>query len=165
VGACRFPPRRIAHVSQFGRHDGMVFQFGKSLMRIFLGWLTFLLAVAFAACLVAALILNSWFGFANGRTVLGFFGFGIPTVVIGGATAALWDGHKSLQKLLGWAGTMAGIVCAVAVLLLVAGLVLSERPEPVVGATIGRFLGFGVTALICGAFGIALLFEAEGKSF
>lgn len=133
-------------------------------MRIHLGWLTFLLAVAFAACLVATLILNSWFGFPNGRAALGFFGFGIPTVVVGVATAALWDGHKSLQKLLGWTGTMAGIICGVAVLLLVAGWVLSEGTEPVVGPIIGRLLGFGITALVCGAFGIVLLFEAEGKS-
>ena len=133
-------------------------------MRTHLGWLTFLLAVAFATCQVATLILNSWFGFPNGRGVLAFFGFGIPTMVVGGATAALWDGHKSLQKLLGWAGTMAGIVCGLAVLLLVAGWVLSETPEPAVGPLIGRLLGFGVTGLVCGSFGIAMLFVAEGKT-
>ncbi len=133
-------------------------------MRTHLGWLTFLLTVAFAACLVATLILNSWFGFPNDRAVLAFFGFGIPTMVVGGATAMLWDGHESLQKLLGWTGTMAGIICGVAVLLLVAGWVLSERPELVVGPIIGHLLGFGVTALVCGAFGIAMLYKAEGKS-
>ena len=132
-------------------------------MRILLGWLTFLLAVAFAACLVATLILNSWYGFPNVRAAIGFGGFGIPTMVVGGASAALWDGHRSLQKLLGWTGTMAGIICGVAVLLLVAGWVLSESTEPAGGRIIGRLLGFGVAGLVCGGFGIAMLFVAEGK--
>ena len=134
-----------------------------NLVRTLLGWLTFLLAIAFATALIGTLILNSWFGFPNVRGVLGFFGFGIPTIVVGGATAALWDGSKSLHKLLGWAGTMTGIVCAVAVLLLVGGWLLSERPESIFGPVLGRFPGFGVTALVCGGFGIAMLIEAEGK--
>lgn len=133
-------------------------------VRTHLGWLTFLLALAFATCLVATLILNSWFGFLNVRSVLGFFGFGIPTVIAGVATAKLWDGRRSLLNLLGWAGTMAGIVSGVAVLLLVAGWVLSKQAEPAVGPLIWRVLGFGICGLACGGFGIVTLFQAEGKS-
>lgn len=132
-------------------------------MKVHLGWLTFILAVAFATCLVATLILNSWFAFPADRTLLGFFGFGIPTLVAGGATAALWDGRKPLQNLLGWAGTMTGIVCGVAVLLLVGQRVFSETPPTTVGTLIWHVLGFAVSASFCGGFGIATLFEAEGS--
>jgi len=94
---------------------------------------------------------------------MGFFGFGIPTMAVGAATALLWDGHTWLLKLLGWTGTMAGIVCGVAVLLLVAGCVFSQGTEPTVWPY-GRILGFSLTALVCGGFGISMLFSAEGKS-
>jgi len=133
-------------------------------VRAHLGWLMFMLALAFATCLVAVLILNTWFGFPAARTVMGFFGFGIPTMAAGGATAMLWDGRRPLQNILGWAGTMTGIVCGVAVLLLVGGWVLSDRAEPVVGSLIWRLLGFGVCGLVCGGFGIGVLFLAEEET-
>ena len=125
-----------------------------------LGWLTFLLALAFETCLVLALILNTWFGFPSEKTVLGYFGFGVPSMVMGGATAALWKGQKSLQNLLGWASTMTGLVCGVAVLLLVADRVFSEA-QSVVGPLIWRLVAFGVAGLVCGCFGITLLFHVE----
>jgi hypothetical protein len=133
-------------------------------MRAHLGWLTFLLAAAFATCLVATLILNTWFGFPGSKCVIGFFAFGIPTMITGGATATLWDGSKSLQTLLGWAGTMTAIVCGVAVLLLVGAWIFSETVQPEVGPLVWRLVGFGVCGIACGGFGIAVLFQAEGKS-
>ena len=132
-------------------------------MRTHLGWLTFLLALAFGACLVAALILNTWFGFPGERTVLGFFGFGVPTMITGGATAALWEGRKSLQNLLGWASTITGLVCGAAVLLLVADRVFSDV-QSVIGPLIWRLAAFGIAGLVCGGFGIDLLVQAEANT-
>jgi hypothetical protein len=123
-----------------------------------------LLAAAFAVCLVGTLALNTWRSFPVQRTVIGFFGFGIPTIAAGAATAALWDGHKALQSLLGWAGTMIGIVCGIAVLLLVGGWVFSDDVAPVVGPLIWRLVAFAVCGFVCGTFGIAMLFQAEAKA-
>jgi hypothetical protein len=122
-----------------------------------------MLAVAFATCMVGILILNTWYNFPAGKSAIGFFAFGFPTVGAGGATAMLWDGRRSLQTLLGWAGTMTGIVCGVAVLVLVGGWVLSETAEPAVGSLIWHLLAFGSCAVVCGGFGITILFQAEGK--
>lgn len=135
-------------------------------MRAHLGWLTFLLAVAFAFCLIGTLVLNAWFDFPNQRAVRGFFAFGIPTMVIGAATALLWDGHKALQKFLGWAGTMAGLICAAAVLVLVVRWVLAEGLQPEVGlwVMLSRLGAFSATALVCGGFGIETLYSAEGRN-
>lgn len=90
---------------------------------------------------MGTLILNSWFGFSNGKCVIGFFSFGISTMIVGGATASLWADKKDLQQLLGW--------------------VLSDRAGRAVGPLLARLIGFGVTGLVCGRFGIARLFKAE----
>ena len=74
-------------------------------LRIHLGWLTFVLAVAFVTCLLATLTFNAWLQVSDGRAIIAFFAFGIPTMIAGGATGRLWDGQQSLQTLLGWAGT------------------------------------------------------------
>lgn len=133
-------------------------------MRVHLGWLTFLLGVAFVLCLFFILIWNAWFGFPNQRALLGFFAFGVPAMVITLATAALWDGHKALEKLLGWVATMAGIAAAIAVLALVIGWVISEQPNMPGMLVLSRLLGFGTAAVMSGAFGIQMLYKAEDKT-
>lgn len=130
-------------------------------MRDHLGWLAFILATAFAICLMGTLILNSWFGFSGQKCAIGFFGFGIPTMIVGRATASLWEDKKDLQQLLGWAATMVALVCGVSVLVLVGGWVLSDRAGVAAGPLLARLIGFGVTGLVCGRFGIARLFKAE----
>jgi len=132
-------------------------------VRAFVGWLTFLLAMAFAVCLFGTLVKNTWFGLPNDRAVIGFFGFGVPMAMIGVATAFLWSGHKALEQILGWAGTMAGIAHAVAVLLLVAAHVMAESSNAATNASLTHFLAFGTAAVACGAFGITVLYQAEGK--
>ena len=140
-------------------------------MRAQLGWLTFLLAMGFAGGLVLTLIGTTWFSVSDGNGLIGFFGFGIPMIVAGLGTAALWSDQKPLQKTLGLASTLVGLVCGVALFILVAGWVLSDtkaNQPPAVGKSepgVAHFFGFGIPMLICGGFGIAMLFESEGKSF
>lgn len=128
-------------------------------MRTHLGWFTYLLALAFAIGTLGTLSLNTWFGLPSDRAVAGFFGFGLSAVVGGAATSSLWENERSLQTLLGWAATMFGIACGVAVLLLVAGWVL--KGESLAGPSVWRFLAFGVTGVASGAFGLATLPQPE----
>ena len=136
---------------------------GLSPMRVQLGWFTFLLAVAFVTCLLATLTFKAWLHVSDTRAIVAFFAFGIPTMVAGGATGRLWQGQQSLQTVLGWASTMVGIVCGLAILVLVASWVFSDRGAVSTGPFIGRALGFGTCGLVCGGFGIRTLFRAEGK--
>jgi hypothetical protein len=119
--------------------------------------------MVFAVCLFGTLVKNTWFNLPNDRAVIGFFGFGVPMAMIGLATALLWHGHKGLETILGWAGTMVGIAHAVAVLLLVVTRVLAETSQFAANASLTRFLAFGVAAFVSGAFGIFVLYQAEGK--
>ena len=154
-------------------------------MRVPTWWLTFLLTMGFAGGLVLTLIGTTWFTVSDTNGLIGFFGFGIPMIVSGVGTAALWSDRKPLQKTFGWASTVVGLVCGVALFILVAGWVLSDskaNPSSAssTGASVGKserasvresqtgiahFFGFGVPMLICGGFGIAMLFKSEGKRF
>ena len=132
-------------------------------MRALVGWLTFLLAMAFAGCLLSTLVRNAWFSLPNENAVIGFFGFGVPMAAIGVGTAFLWHGYENLLKLLGWAATMIAIAHALAVLGLVAAWVWPEVTQPTGGTSLTRLLAFSVAAFMAGAFGIAMLYASEGK--
>jgi len=135
-------------------------------MRAVLGWFTFLLTIAFATGLFVTL---ARFGTPMNAVVLGFVGFGIATIASCVATTALWAGFKRHEKLLGWTGTMAGILCGLVVLMGLAGVVFS--PEDV-GDSVNwwsvnwwllvRLIGLGVTAAVFGGYGISMLYKAEG---
>jgi hypothetical protein len=133
-----------------------------SIWRTQLGWLSFLLAKAFAGALVLTLIGATWLGVESRNGAIGFFGFGIPMIVADLGTAALWSGEKSLQKTLGWSSTVTGLVCGVALFILVGTWVLADNQSTPPG-NLGHFLGFGTAMLVCGGFGISMLYEAEGK--
>jgi len=151
--------------SYIGRH-GKLMQIGDVAVRIFVGGLTFLLALAFAICLIGSLILNSWYAFPAQQTALGFFGFGIPLILVGVATAFLWARHNALLKFLGWASTIAGVVCGIAILLLVARRVFLDA-HTLTDATwplIWRVLAFGVVGVVVGGFGIAVLSESDSET-
>lgn len=131
-------------------------------MRAQLGWLTFLLAIAFATCPVAALVGSTWFALPNTKGILGFFGFGIhqwrsePRLRCAGMVTS--------RSRTSWGGRRHGrLVCGVAVLLLGAGWVFSDRSGVPGGPVFWWLLGFGVTALVRGGFCIAILYEAEGN--
>jgi hypothetical protein len=127
-------------------------------VRAQLGWLTFLLAVGFAGGLVLSLAGTAWFGNSGEKALIGFFGFGIPMIVNGLGTAALWSDEKRLLQALGWASTVIGVTCGVCLFMLVGGWVLGGDK-----AAVGQFFGFGIPMLVCGGFGIVILFESEGK--
>ena len=132
-------------------------------MRVQLGWLTFSLAVAFVTCLLVSLTFNARLQVSDARAIIAFFAFGIPTMVAGAATGRLWHGQQRLQAILGWASTMVGIVCGLAILVLVASWVFSDTSPPATGPFIARVFGFGTCGLICGGFGIRTLLRAEGN--
>ena len=132
-------------------------------MRIQLGWLTFILAVAFVTCLLAMLTFNARLQVSDARAVVAFFAFGIPTIVAGAATGRLWQGEQSLHAILGWASTMVGIVCGLAILILVASWVFPDSGTHATVPFVARVFGFGTCGLICGGFGIRTLFQSEGK--
>jgi peptidoglycan/LPS O-acetylase OafA/YrhL len=129
-------------------------------VRIHLGWLTFLLATAFAILLLLTLISSSWLELSINKGLYGFFGFGIPMIAVGAGAAELWSDDKPLKKLLGWTSTVTGILCGVAVLSLVADWVFFERTQPV----IGNLLGFATAGLVCGGFGIEILRGCESNA-
>lgn len=129
-------------------------------MRIHLGWLTFLLATAFAILLLLTLFRSSWLELSIDKGLFGFFGFGLPMVAVGVGTAELWSDDKPLKKLLGWASTVTGIICGVAVLFLVADWVFFERTQPVVL----NLLGFATVGSVCGGFGIEILRGCESNT-
>jgi hypothetical protein len=126
-------------------------------VRTQLGGLTFLLTIAFVGGLVVALIGATWFGLPRDNGLIGFFGFGIPMVVAGLGTAALWSGHKPLEKTLGWASALVGLVCGVALFILVAGWILTKESD----TGFLHFFAFAIPMLVCGSFGIAMLLKSE----
>lgn len=144
-------------------------------MKASIGWLTFLLSVGFAGGMVSSLIGNVWFKVADANSVIGFFGFGIPMIVAGLGTAALWSEKKPLQKTLAVVSTFIGLTCGLCLFILVAGWVFAdnsaEQPQPSTSrATVQQsrpsavhFFGFGVPMLVCGGFGIAMFFQSESK--
>ncbi len=131
-------------------------------MKVFLGWLTFPLTVAFALGLFVTL---ARYGNPIDRVVIGFFGFGVGTVAGGAATAALWDGSTAHQKLLGGVATITGIGYALFVLMVLAGWVLlQEDVGGPAGWLIVRLVGLGVASAVCVGYGIAVLYHAEGRA-
>ena len=132
-------------------------------MKVQLGWVCFLVTVTFACGLVVTLIGTTWFGVSDRNGLIGFFGFGIPMMASGAGTDALWSDEKPLQKMLGWTSAVFGLVCSVALFILVVGWVLSDNESNQPNVSIAHFLGFGIPMVYCGGFGIYLLFESEGK--
>jgi hypothetical protein len=131
-------------------------------VRAHLGWLTFLLAIAFATCLVAALVGSTWFALPNTKGILGFFGFGIHQ----------WRSEPRLRRAgmvtsrsrTSWGGRRYGRACVRRGRPVPgAGCVFSDRSGVPGGPVFWRLLGFRVTALVRGGFCIAILYEAEGN--
>jgi hypothetical protein len=127
-------------------------------MRTQLGWLTFLLKVRFMAGLLLTVLGTIWFTVSDDNALIGFWGFGIPMVLTGIATAWLWDDKTTPLRILGWTSTMAGVVCGASFLLLVAGWVLSTNKP-----SFAHSLGLIVPMVWCGSFGIFVLYKAEDK--
>lgn len=144
-------------------------------MRTQLGWLTFLLAIGFAGGLVLTLVGNFCSNISDENALIGFFGFGVPLILTGLGTSALWSDKEPLLKTFGWTSTVMGFACGVGLFILVAVWVLGDnktkRSQPIATTTsstpqelsFGLFYGFGIPMVLCGGYGIAVLLAAEEK--
>ena len=133
-------------------------------MKAHLGCLMFLLTVASAIGVMAIVLPHTLPRLPVQKSLVGFFAFGASTMVTGAATALLWAGHRSLQNLLGWAGTMAAVVCGGAVLYLVGNWLLSDSTASIfVGTMKWRLVGIAVCGFVFGSFGITILNEADHR--
>jgi hypothetical protein len=130
-------------------------------MRIALGWLTFILAGAFALGLLLSLEENVWGTLPNQRALVGFCGFGLPMIFAAWGTAALWSGAINCQKLLSWSSTLVALASGICLLLVVIEGVANGGSNH--RLSVGHFFGFGTTMLLCGTFGIVTLLELEKK--
>ena len=126
-----------------------------------LGWLAYLLLVAFTAGLLLTLI-----GFACSRLPaekagIGVLGFGLPLFLAGLATHGLSRDDRCLRLVLGWTGTIAGLICGIGLLASVAGMVVSEACFGGSSPQVLASLGFGLLMFICGGLGIAWLVSTQ----
>jgi hypothetical protein len=156
-------------------------------MKVTVGLLTFLLAVAFASGMFLTMVAVTWYGLDSGNALAGYFGFGIPMIITGLATSGLWhDKRPSPFDILGWTSTGFGLGYALMLLILVIGIVMPSPKAPdttpyyqpgttVINTTptsapqtdrrsewFLEFLWFGVGMLVCGGFGIYVLHQSEG---
>jgi len=126
-------------------------------MRKQLGWLAYLLLVAFTAGLLLTVIGYAWSRLSGDKAGIGVLGFGLPMLLAGLATHGLSRDERRLRLLLGWTGTIVGMVCGVCLLVCVAGMVLSAACFTGDSPEILASLGFGVLMLLYGGLGIAWL--------
>lgn len=122
-----------------------------------LGWLTYLLLVAFTAGLLLTLIGFAWSRLSDDKAGIGVLGFGLPMLLAGLAAHGLSTDQRRLRFLLGWTGTIAGLICGVCLLVCVAGMVLSTAEFTGSSPESLSCVGFGVLMLLCGGLGIAWL--------
>src|SRR5205085_308145 len=80
-------------------------EIGRPPMKPLLGWLTFVLAIAFAAGLLLTIGGYAWGSVEGGTGFFGFFGFGIPMLLTGGASWGLWQLSPPHLTVLGWTAT------------------------------------------------------------
>jgi hypothetical protein len=131
-------------------------------MRAFLGGICFILGLLCAGGLFFSTVRLAWSPIEGFNPAIAFFGFGIPMLILGVATAALWEDHQHLTKwCLGWSCTALGVCNALGLLAVLAGWV---------GLIPGRsgqglkseeafvcLAAFGIPMLLCGSTGIGIL--------
>lgn len=130
-------------------------------MKHTLGYLCLAVTLAFAAGLFVGMVRVAWDADAKVNGFIAFFGFGVPMILAGAGTQALWSDSRHLIQRLGWTCTVAGLVWAVALLYLMAGWVglVSSNSQVGIDRCICLFLGFGVPMVVCGGAGIAVLVD------
>lgn len=124
-----------------------------------LGWLVYLLLLAFAAGLLWALAAFAWRHLAEDKAGVGVIGFGVPTFLAGMAVYGLSKDDRPLRLVLGWTSALVGLGCGVCLLVCVASMMIS--PERFDGSSpeVLSALGFGVVMFVAGGLGIAWLCE------
>jgi hypothetical protein len=130
-------------------------------MKHTLGGLCFAVALAFAAGLYLGMAKVAWDANSKANGFIVFFGFGIPMLLAGAGTFALWSDSKLMVQRFGWACTVAGLLWAASLFYLLAGWVgiVSSDMKAGFAECVGLFLGFGIPMLVCGGAGIGVLVE------
>lgn len=141
-------------------------------MKHTMGWLTYGLAVAFAALLLLAMAVNAWFKpLPDGKAFAAFFGFGIPALIAGGFTASLWAETGPVNDatyspgaqitrvvlteklgLLGWSCVVYSILHGICLVVAMVGIVWTNTE---VG--FGEALSFAVPMALTGFYGMWIL--------
>ncbi len=131
-----------------------------------LGCLTALVAAVFGTGLLVSMGRAAWFAADWKSSLLAFFGFGIPMVLLGVATYHLCEDSPPGQVYFGWGCVVFGLFWAVGLFVLIADWVNIIALNPVkVGFWEGSalFLGFVVPMLVCGGMGISTVIESSKK--
>jgi hypothetical protein len=142
-------------------------------MKAILGGICFVLGLLSAGGLFFSTVRMAWSPIEGFNSVLAYFGFGIPMLILGGATGALWEKHPQLLKCLGWSCMVLGLVSALGLLALLAGWVGLIPAIPAIPGRVGQafeqseavgcLLAFGIPMLICGGAGIGILTMLTGE--
>lgn len=130
-------------------------------MKHTLGGLCFAVALAFAVGLFIGMARIAWGSSEKVNGFIAFFGFGIPMLLSGAGTFALWSDSKSHIQLFGWTCTVGGLIWAASLFYLLAGWVgfVSSSSRVEFFERVGLFLAFGIPMLVCGGAGIGVLVE------
>jgi hypothetical protein len=135
-------------------------------MRAFLGYLGLVAAVGFEIGLFCSNASFSWYGKYDGAWA-GFFGFGIPMILLGLGVGSLWSPVPALLRVFAWASTLSAAVWAAGLFITVArwvGLMSFGSVAKIeVSEGFGQFLAFAIPMLISGIAGIAILLEYDDK--
>ena len=123
-------------------------------MHVKVGWLTFLLTFSFAVSLFISIISSAWLNVSDTGGIAGFFGFGIPMLITGGATGVAWQKQQCL-RILGWTSSIFSSIFGICLLILVGQWVATGKIVP----NFLYFIGFGVPMLTFGAVGLGILFD------
>jgi hypothetical protein len=135
-------------------------------MKAILGGICFVLGLLCAGGLLFSTIRLAWAPIEGFDPAIAFCGFGIPMLILGIATAALWENHEHLSKwCLGGCCTALGLGNALGLLAVLAGWVglipgrLGEGLKA--GEAFVCLAAFGIPMLVCGGGGIGILTDLE----
>jgi len=117
------------------------------------GWLLLTLSLAFTIGYFTGMAKIGWFDAeVNGAVV--FFGFGIPILLTGGGTLALWEDENSLICIFAWIAIVVATAFALC-LLYVLGAFIGLFPES--KKSIVMLFGFGIPMIVIGVTGLVTL--------
>jgi hypothetical protein len=88
-----------------------------------LGLLGYLASIAFGVALIWMLLHTSITGVESANPVVGYFGYGFGTLLLGGGTLYLWKGTKWLESLLGWSSSLASLAISASLLIMLTNFV------------------------------------------
>jgi hypothetical protein len=150
--------------SGLGANESMGRQQGMRMRKI-LGILGLFVAIGFEIGLFYSNGEFSWDG-RNEHPWAGFFGFGIPMVLLGYGVGALWFNMPDWLRGFAWICTLSGILWAGGLFITVGrwvGLVSPGVQSSVFWVGVGSFFAFVIPMLITGGLGIAILLDHEDK--